>query len=187
MVMDQLAASNPGFGGLAAAADHCNGLLHANAVALDRAAHLYPQPWAAGSADEDAAAIVASGDRAGSRHRLERALVAYERAGTARDADRVRQRLRRHAGPGRAGHRPVDGWGSLTNTEERVALVVADGLTNAEAAGQLYLSRHTVDFHLRHVFRKLGITSRVELARLAAFRQANGAAWFPIIDTGGAG
>jgi len=45
--------------------------------------------------------------------------------------------------------------------------LVANGLTNREAADRLYVSPHTVNSHLRHVFTKLGINSRVELARLA--------------------
>ena len=45
--------------------------------------------------------------------------------------------------------------------------VVAEGLTNRQVAERLFVSPHTVNSHLRHVFSKLGITSRVELARLA--------------------
>jgi DNA-binding CsgD family transcriptional regulator len=58
----------------------------------------------------------------------------------------------------------VTGWASLTDAERRVALAVAEGRTNMEAAAILHLSRHTVDFHLRHIFRKLNLESRVELA-----------------------
>jgi len=47
-----------------------------------------------------------------------------------------------------------------------VACLVAQGLTNQEAASQLFVSSHTVAFHLRQVFRKLGIRSRVELTRI---------------------
>jgi len=47
---------------------------------------------------------------------------------------------------------------------------VAQGATNREVAEHLYLSPYTVNSHLRHVFTKLGIRSRVELARLAAAR-----------------
>jgi DNA-binding CsgD family transcriptional regulator len=47
---------------------------------------------------------------------------------------------------------------------------VAQGATNREVAEQLFLSPHTVNAHLRHVFVKLGIHSRVELARMAAKR-----------------
>ena len=64
--------------------------------------------------------------------------------------------------------RPVSGWPSLTESERRVALAVGEGLTNAQAADRLCLSRYTVDFHLRQTFRKLDIRSRVELARLSA-------------------
>jgi DNA-binding CsgD family transcriptional regulator len=62
--------------------------------------------------------------------------------------------------------RPDRGWPSLTSAELRVVRVVADGSTNREAAAQLYLSPDTVNTHLRHAFAKLGIRSRVELARL---------------------
>jgi DNA-binding CsgD family transcriptional regulator len=62
------------------------------------------------------------------------------------------------------------GWASLTATELAVAEHIALGLTNREAAARLFLSRHTVDAHLRHVFRKLGVTSRVELTRIVVAR-----------------
>jgi DNA-binding CsgD family transcriptional regulator len=58
------------------------------------------------------------------------------------------------------------GWIELTDTERSVAEIVARGLTNKQAARQMYVSRHTIDSHLRRVFRKLGVTSRVELARI---------------------
>jgi DNA-binding CsgD family transcriptional regulator len=58
------------------------------------------------------------------------------------------------------------GWQDLTTTEQRVARVVASGLTNREAGRRTYMSPHTVDAHLRHIFHKLDINSRVELARI---------------------
>src|SRR5689334_10500592 len=62
---------------------------------------------------------------------------------------------------------PVPGWADLTDTQRMVAELVTDGLTNRGAGARLFLSPHTVDFHLRQIYRKLGIRSRVELARLA--------------------
>lgn len=68
----------------------------------------------------------------------------------------------------RQADRPVSGWGSLTDTEERIADLVARGLSNRDVADELFLSAHAIAFHLRHIFGKLGVTSRVQLARLAA-------------------
>ena len=64
--------------------------------------------------------------------------------------------------------RPDTGWTALTETELTVARLVAEGLTNRDTAERLFISPHTVSSHLRHVFAKLGISSRVELTRLAA-------------------
>ncbi|HKT04817.1 MAG TPA: helix-turn-helix transcriptional regulator, partial [Rugosimonospora sp.] len=58
---------------------------------------------------------------------------------------------------------PLDG---LTPTERRVARLIANGMTNRDAADALKVSPHTVDSHLRHIFGKLGITSRAALARM---------------------
>jgi DNA-binding CsgD family transcriptional regulator len=69
-------------------------------------------------------------------------------------------------GPAAPSDRPRFGWGSVTVTEMRVAELVAQGMTNREIAGDLYLSPHTVSFHIRQIFRKLDISSRVELTRL---------------------
>jgi DNA-binding CsgD family transcriptional regulator len=53
----------------------------------------------------------------------------------------------------------------LTPAEERVAALVAEGHTNKEVAAALFLTKRTVEFHLTHVYRKLGVRSRAELAR----------------------
>jgi DNA-binding CsgD family transcriptional regulator len=63
------------------------------------------------------------------------------------------------------------GWESLTATERTLASIVGQGLTNREAAARVFVSPHTVDSHLRHIFRKLDIHSRVELAALVAKRR----------------
>jgi ketoreductase RED2 len=59
---------------------------------------------------------------------------------------------------------PRFGWESLTPAELRVAEAVGAGLTNAQAARRLFVSPYTVDYHLRQIFLKLGISSRVQLA-----------------------
>lgn len=64
--------------------------------------------------------------------------------------------------------RPATGWGSLTPAERDVVALVADGLTNQQVAERLVISRRTVQTHLTHVFAKLGIRSRTELASMAA-------------------
>jgi DNA-binding CsgD family transcriptional regulator len=67
---------------------------------------------------------------------------------------------------------PAYGWSSLTDTQVAVAQQVAQGLTNREAAAHLYLSPHTIDYHLRQVFQKLDVRSRVELTQAVLRRQA---------------
>jgi ketoreductase RED2 len=66
----------------------------------------------------------------------------------------------------RAAKDPRFGWDSLTPAELRVAEAVGAGLTNAQAARRLFVSPYTVDYHLRQIFLKLGISSRVQLAAL---------------------
>lgn len=58
------------------------------------------------------------------------------------------------------------GWDTLSPAEHGIAKLVAAGLTNQEAGARLFLSRHTIDFHLRQIFNKLGVRSRVELTRI---------------------
>ena len=55
-----------------------------------------------------------------------------------------------------------------------MAGIIAEGLTNREAAARVYLSPHTIDYHLRQIFRKLAITSRVELTRLVVGQHDTG-------------
>jgi DNA-binding CsgD family transcriptional regulator len=52
--------------------------------------------------------------------------------------------------------------------EQRIACLVSVGLTNRQIAKRVYLSEHTVNYHLRKVYKKLGINTRVELAHRAA-------------------
>jgi DNA-binding CsgD family transcriptional regulator len=58
------------------------------------------------------------------------------------------------------------GWSDLSQTQRIIGWLVSQGLTNQQIARRLYLSPHTVNYHLRQIFQKLGINSRVELARI---------------------
>ena len=66
--------------------------------------------------------------------------------------------------------RPTTGWQSLTPTETRVVELAAQGLKNADIATRLFVSVPTVKTHLQHVFTKLGVSTRAELAARAARR-----------------
>ena len=66
--------------------------------------------------------------------------------------------------------RPSSGWESLTPAERDVIRLVCDGLANKEIATRLFVSPKTVQAHLTHVYTKLGLSSRVQLAQEAARR-----------------
>ena len=63
-------------------------------------------------------------------------------------------------------------WSILSPSQRAVAELVARGLTNREVAEELYMSRHTVGSHLRVVFQKFNVDSRVKLARLVSLAEA---------------
>jgi DNA-binding CsgD family transcriptional regulator len=165
---------NPHIRSVAAAAAHVTGLLHHSHEDLARAVELYkngPRPLALASALEDLAAIaVERGRTQDGVDAFSRALVIYAETGATWDAGRVRGQLRSLGVRRRlvSTRRPDSGWAAMTDSELAVARLVAGGLTNREVAEQLFVSPHTVNSHLRHVFGKLNVNSRVELARLAA-------------------
>ena len=76
--------------------------------------------------------------------------------------------LRRARGSRR---RPSSGWESLTPTEAQVVDLVAEGLTNPQIAERMFISRATVKSHLAHVFQKLDVANRIELAAKASQRE----------------
>ncbi|MGI3224190.1 helix-turn-helix transcriptional regulator [Streptomyces sp. GTA36] len=155
---------------LDAAACHAEGLVWRRAPQLLFAATHYGDPWAAASAREDlGVTLAAQGSSDEAIVALEHALTGYLAVQSSRDAARLKRRLHRL---GRAYHHAR--WSEepdmrildLTRTETAVAELVAQGLSNTQVAGQLFISRHTVAYHLRSIFRKLQVTSRVELARI---------------------
>lgn len=99
--------------------------------------------------------------RRDARHQLVLALDLLDRAGAGIFAARVRAEIEATGGPGgAAGDVEPD---SLTPQELAIARRAAAGRTNAEIAGALFVSPNTVDYHLRKVFQKLGISSRRQL------------------------
>ncbi|MCW2938108.1 MAG: hypothetical protein JWN00_1093 [Actinomycetia bacterium] len=174
---DQLAQTNSGFPAVVAAAAHARGLLNRDARALERAVAHHADHWARASAAEDLGRLLTeAGKERQAVRSLQTAVTGFEESGAPRDAARVRQRLRilgvrnRHWAAGAEGDRPVCGWESITDTELAVSELVAQGLTNQQTADRMFISVHTVAFHLRQVFRKLEIGSRVDLARLVLER-----------------
>ena len=158
-------------------AAHCRGLAERDAAMLVRAAAHYaagPRPLARAQALEAAGTIL---QEEGSSERavqlLQDAGSIYEALAASYDLSRCEALLRdlgiRRARPRRSG-RPQSGWESLTETELKVAAHVAEGLTNPEIARRMFVSPRTISTHLKHIFKKLGITSRVELATQATRR-----------------
>jgi len=99
--------------------------------------------------------------RSESRGHLRNALEAFRGLGAVPWAERAEAELRATGETARK--RDVSAVEQLTPQELQIAGLVTSGLTNKEIAAQLFLSPRTVDYHLRKVFTKLGITSRTEL------------------------
>ena len=183
-----LAAANPGYPALAAAAAHSRGLAGRDPAQLAEAAATHPDPWAQASAAEDLGVL--HFQRADQEHAigyLTQAIHGYQATGAAADAARVRRRLRKLGVRRRhwtqSARRPATGWESLTETERTASELVAQGLNNQQVANQMYVSVNTVAFYMRQVFRKLNVGSRVELARIVIEQtQQNPAAWNPDPD-----
>ncbi|MEU8874641.1 AAA family ATPase [Streptomyces javensis] len=156
---------------------HVDGLLHGDPRELESAISLYRsggRPLALAAACEDLGELLAtSADTAPAIPYLEEAGELASASGALRDHERIRRRLRRlgvRTGAPRHHTTGPPGWGSLTESERRLIPLVVDGLTNRAIADRLYLSIHTVNTHMRHIFTKLGINTRVELTRLALER-----------------
>jgi DNA-binding CsgD family transcriptional regulator len=89
----------------------------------------------------------------------------FEAMGTAAFAERARQELRA-TGETTRRRTPVAPDEGLTAQEALIARLASEGLSNPEIGTRLFISAHTVHYHLRKVFTKLGITSRRQLPRV---------------------
>jgi len=174
-IADRRSERNAGVASLAAIAAHARGLCDGDTAEAGRAVRLFarsPRRLAMASAVEDLGRLlVRDGQTAEGISQLNDALELYAGMGAAWDVTRVRGRLRqlgvrRNLAPAR----PAGGWSGLTDSELAVVRLVAEGQTNRQIAAQLFLSPNTISSHLRRVFAKLGIGSRVELVRLFVAR-----------------
>jgi DNA-binding CsgD family transcriptional regulator len=162
---------NPGASSLAAAAAHARGLWKSSPDEIATASTLLSgvrRPLALASALEDLGALLAregAGDEGAAS--LDRALVINAEVGATWDAARVRSRLRKLGVRRRVASvaRPCTGLLSLTTTERAVAELATDGKKDKEIAAKLFISPHTVNTHLRHVYEKLGVNSRLALSK----------------------
>jgi DNA-binding CsgD family transcriptional regulator len=182
---DELAASvvdvtercyqlNPSVSSLQAAAAHVRGLAAHETEQLETAAALYrttSRRLAFASAVEDlGCARLDDGAASDAIAAFDEALATNVEIGASWDAARVRRRLRRlgvrrRVQPPQA---PSTGWAALTRAELEVARLVAQGKTNREIADHLFVSPHTVNSHLRHIFAKVRVRSRVQLASVTS-------------------
>jgi len=103
--------------------------------------------------------------RGEARTHLRNALATFQRLGAAPWAERATAELRATGESARK--RDPSALAQLTPQELQIIRLVGEGGTNREIGAQLFLSRRTIDYHLRNVFVKLGVSSRAELIRLA--------------------
>ncbi|WP_194294116.1 helix-turn-helix transcriptional regulator [Streptomyces sp. RB17] len=156
---------------------HVDGLLHDDRGALASAVTGYRSTGrrlALAAACEDLGDLVAaSGDTTSAIAYFEEAGELASDCGALRDHERIMRRLRQfgvRTGAPRHHTTGAPGWESLTESERKLIPLVVEGLTNRAVADRLYVSVHTVNTHMKHIFTKLGINTRVELTRLAIER-----------------
>jgi len=161
----------------AATANRCRGLLDRNPAPLLEAVGLYrktPLRPDLAACCEDAADVLAERDRRDEAVALlDEAATIHIDIGATGDLARVDALLRRLGARRRRRQqeRPTNGWDALTRMERQVTDLVAEGLTNPEIGTRLYISRRTVETHLSHVFAKIGVSSRAQVAAEAARRE----------------
>ena len=168
---ERLTELNPANFMLEGALAHCRGILDQDRRMLEEAVELLQRsqrPLALALASEDLGTLcIGVGDLSQGVRALSVSYDISTQCGAQRQAGRVRQTLRKVGVIKRSSAvaRPTSGWESLTDAEITVAWRVAEGQRSRAVAEQLFLSINTVNSHLRHVFTKLGVRSRVELVR----------------------
>ncbi|MDT5311040.1 MAG: hypothetical protein QOE74_60 [Mycobacterium sp.] len=170
-IADLVALRNPGVPTLDGTALHIRGLLADDPETLAAAASTLrrsPRPLVLADALKDLGSTLLNQGRTDEAvDGLVEAAEIYQRVGAASSSRFISNLLRTHGVRGvrlsQPAPRPHTGWASLTPTELRVVDLISTGHTNRSAAGELGVSANTVNTHLRAVFRKLGVKSRVQL------------------------
>jgi DNA-binding NarL/FixJ family response regulator len=152
--------------------------LHSGDIAcsIERALASVEAAEGAGAPIEAALSRILAGRALAEMGQRERAIAELQRAATALDAcGALRYRARAERELGKLGHRPYrrsrpgtgrpSGIESLTERELEIARLVVDRKTNHQIAADLFLSQKTVETHLRNIFNKMGVATRVALAR----------------------
>ncbi len=157
----------------------CRGLVDDDSEMLTRAVAAYregPRPHERALAAEAAGAMLArSGRTDAALEMLDEALAAYRELGAERDvgrAEAAQRALGRRTGRRGPRKQATVGWEALTKTETEVVRLVVEGLTSPQIGARMFISPRTVQTHLAHIFRKVGCSTRVELAAEAARRQS---------------
>ncbi|GIG61539.1 LuxR family transcriptional regulator [Longispora fulva] len=163
-----------------AVALHCRGQLDGDPAALLLAADRYQDSGRAlpraVALEAGAAAFAEHGDKTSARAAYARAFDAYTALGATWDLARLGARLRTHGirrGPQGSHRRTYTGWDSLTPTEVRIAALVVEGLSNPQIGARLFLSPRTVGTHVSHILAKLGVHSRIDIARESGLRASS--------------
>jgi DNA-binding CsgD family transcriptional regulator len=157
----------------------CRGMVDGDRATMLDAVAVFrrgPRPVELAQACEHAGRVIGTQDAECSVALVREAIEVYEGVEAALDVARAESLLRRLGSRrGRRGRRgrPTTGWDSLTRAEMQVARHVSEGFTNPEIASRLYLSRYTVQTHLRHIFAKLNVSSRSEVAAEVTRRDAS--------------
>jgi ATP/maltotriose-dependent transcriptional regulator MalT len=152
----------------------CRGTIEADAAKMLEAVSVLrnsPRPLERAMAHEQAGiGLARAREFEAAAEQFQEAFAMYEGLGAQLDVARTTEALRAAGGHRKRARpvRPVSGWGSLSPTERRVTDLVAEGLSNGAVAERLVVSRRTVETHVYHVFQKLGVSSRAELATRAS-------------------
>lgn len=157
--VDGLVSDNPGISIVALTAMHANALANSDPAALAHIIAESPVPVSVALATEELAKLYAT-----------QAPARWRQAVSPQSGDALSLQS-------------FTCWARLSEMERRISYLVSVGLTNRQIARRVHLSAHTVNYHLRKVYRKLGINTRVELARQAA-TYSSGAAVYSLEDEG---